>query len=143
MTPGSAMTNSAMTNAVRAQIRSLLRVEPREGGVRAQLFVDPKLIVLKDHFHDYPLLPGICMIQAVILACAARQGLDNLHVHTLKTAKMMHPVRPGEQLVIDAEMASGPNGSFVIKAKLSSGDKRCAEFSLVAGPHAVNGGIRP
>lgn len=132
-----------MTNVVREQIRSLLCVEPRESGVCAQLIVDPNLIVLGDHFRGYPILPGICMIQAVLLASAARQGLADLHVYTVKNAKMMYPVRPGERLVIDADIAPNPDGSFVIKAKLSSGDKRCAEFSLVAGPEAVNGGIRP
>jgi 3-hydroxyacyl-[acyl-carrier-protein] dehydratase len=120
-------------NRLREQIRSLLRVESREGGFRALLQVDPQLIVLPDHFPEFPLLPGICMIQAVLLAGAIRQDVAELHVRRLKNAKFTRPVRPGEQLVIDAEMIPGADGEFAIIATLSTADRPCAELSLVAG----------
>ena len=121
-------------NSLRQQIRSLLQVEPREGGFRAVFSVGPDLNVLPDHFPGQPILPGICMMQAVLLAGAARQGVADLHVRNLKNAKMMQPVWPGQKVIIDAEMTPADDGQFAIKAKLSVDDRRCAEFSLVAAP---------
>jgi 3-hydroxymyristoyl/3-hydroxydecanoyl-(acyl carrier protein) dehydratase len=128
---------------MREQIRCLLRVESRDGGFRALLHVDPQLAVLSDHFQGFPLLPGICMIQAVVLAGAIRQRVPDLRVRSLKYAKFTQPVRPGEQLVIEADMSASAAGEFTIKASLSVADRRCAEISLVAGLDATENGARP
>ncbi len=130
-------------NPVRQQIRSMLRLEPREGGFRALFDLDPNLNVLPDHFPNRPILPGICMIQAVLLAGAMWQGASDLCVHQLKNAKWLKPVQPGQQVTIDAEMIPVNDGDFHIKAKLSVSDKRCAEFSLVARPVSREQGARP
>ncbi len=124
-------------NPLRQQIRSMLRVENREAGFHAVLKVDRSLSVLDDHFPNHPILPGICMIQAVLLAAARRQGVDELHVRSMRNAKLMLPVRPGDEMVIDAQMTPAPDGTVAIKAKLTLAEKRCAEFSLVAGEGAI------
>jgi 3-hydroxyacyl-[acyl-carrier-protein] dehydratase len=121
-------------NAMRKQIQSLLKVQACPDGFRALLNVDPKLTVFPDHFRGYPLMPGICLMQAVVVASAISQGLEDLHVRALKNAKMMQPVLPGDQITIDAQITPDANGDFLIKAKLSSGEKRYAEFSIIAGP---------
>ncbi len=82
------------------------------------------------------------MVQAVLLAGAARHGVADLHVRKLKNAKLLQPVQPGQQVVIDAQMTPTDGGDFLIKAKLSAEDRRCAEFSLVAGPAAAGQGAR-
>jgi 3-hydroxymyristoyl/3-hydroxydecanoyl-(acyl carrier protein) dehydratase len=120
-------------NSMREQIRSLLTVESRENGFRAILDVDPDLPIFRDHFQDYPLLPGICLMQAVVIAGAIRQDVGELRVRAMKNAKMMQPVLPGDQLVIDAVMTPAANGDFLIKAQCFCKDKKCAEFTLVAG----------
>jgi 3-hydroxyacyl-[acyl-carrier-protein] dehydratase len=130
-------------NPVREQIRSMLRVENREGGFRALFDLDPGLNILRDHFPNRPILPGICMIQAVLLAGAERQGAGDLRVRQLKNAKWLQPIEPGQQVVIDAEMIPANDGDFHIKAKLSVSEKRCAEFSIVARPIAADEGARP
>jgi 3-hydroxyacyl-[acyl-carrier-protein] dehydratase len=126
-------------NPMREQIRSLLSVATHENGFRAVLTVDPKLTVFPDHFPGFPVLPGICLMQAVVLAGAIRAGVADLRVCTLKNAKLMQPALPGDQIVIEAEMAPGADGDFRIKARLFNGDKRCAEFSLVAGLATAEG----
>jgi 3-hydroxymyristoyl/3-hydroxydecanoyl-(acyl carrier protein) dehydratase len=60
--------------SIREQIRSMLRVTPREGGFRAVFQVSADLQILPDHFRDAPLLPGVCMVQAVLLAWAEAAG---------------------------------------------------------------------
>ena len=121
-------------NALREQIRSLLTVEARGQGYRAWFRVDAGLSFFPDHFPEYPLVPGICLMQAVVIAAAIRQGAGEFHIRSMKNAKMMQPVLPGDQIVIDGEMTARGDGDFLIKATFTKGDKRCAEFSLVAGP---------
>jgi 3-hydroxymyristoyl/3-hydroxydecanoyl-(acyl carrier protein) dehydratase len=118
--------------SLREQIRSMVRVEPREGGFRAVLTVDPKLSVLPDHFPARAILPGMCMVQAVLVAAAAARGVRDLRLTLLKNAKFMHPVVPGDQVVIEGRMEARPDGTEAIKAKLSMDERAVAEFSLQA-----------
>jgi 3-hydroxyacyl-[acyl-carrier-protein] dehydratase len=121
-------------NPLRTEIGKMLKLERREGGFGAVLAVDSKLPIFADHFPDQAILPGICLVQAVLLAGAASQGLDELRIRTLKNLKFMQPVRPGQCVLIDAQMTPVGDGEFSIKAKLSVEDRRCAEVSLVASP---------
>jgi 3-hydroxymyristoyl/3-hydroxydecanoyl-(acyl carrier protein) dehydratase len=119
-------------NPVREQIRSMIQVQPREGGFRALFNVGPELSVLPDHFPNRPILPGICMIQAVLLAGARQLSIPDLRMIALKNAKWLQPIAPAQQVVIEADMTPTTDGDFHIKAKLSAEGKRCAEFSLLA-----------
>ncbi len=125
--------------SLREQIRSMVRVEPREGGFRAVLTVDPSLSVLPDHFPGQPILPGMCMVQAVLVAAAAARGVRDLRLTLLKNAKFMHPVVPGDQVVIDGIMDARPDGIESIKAKLAMGAQAVAELSLQARPTEERG----
>jgi len=124
--------------SIREQIRSMLRVTPREGGFRAVFNVRTDLEILPDHFRDAPLLPGVCMVQAVLLAGAEAIGAADLRLLRLKTAKMMQPVLPGEEIVIDADLITDPSGDISIKARLFGGERRRAEFTLFARPVAAH-----
>jgi 3-hydroxymyristoyl/3-hydroxydecanoyl-(acyl carrier protein) dehydratase len=119
-------------NPLREQIRSLLRVEPTVGGFRAMFNMHPALMVLPDHFPDQPIMPGMCMIQLVLIAAGAAHGDQQMRLLVLKNAKFVQPVLPGDQVLIDAEMTA-VDGDLAIKAKLSANDSRRAEISLIAG----------
>jgi len=119
-------------NPLREQIRSLLRIEPTSGGFRAIFNMDPGLMVLPDHFPDQPIMPGMCMIELVLIAAGAAHGDQEMRLRVLKNAKFVQPVLPGDQVLIDAEMTA-VDGNLTIKAKLSANDSRRAEISLVAG----------
>ena len=129
-------------NPLRTEIGKMLKSERREGGFGAVLAVDGELSVFPDHFPDQAILPGICLVQAVLLAGAASQGLEELRIRTLKNLKFMQPVRPGQRVSIDAQMTPVGDGDFAIKAKLSVEDRRCAEISLVASPAIGSEGER-
>jgi 3-hydroxymyristoyl/3-hydroxydecanoyl-(acyl carrier protein) dehydratase len=119
-------------NPVRRQIQSMLRTEPRDGGFQAVLKFDGNLSILPDHFPNLPILPGICMLQAVLIAAAEARGVAELRVRHLKNSKLLQPVRPGDELRIDADMSDAPDGDILLKAKLWSADQKRAEFSLIA-----------
>ena len=109
----------------------MLRVEPRDGGFRAVFSVGADLMVLPDHFPGNPILPGICMVQAILVAGAMVKGAADLKLARLKNAKMMQPVQPGDEVVIEADVSEADAGP-AIKSKLLVGEQKRAEFSLVA-----------
>ena len=118
-------------NAIREQLRSMLKVEDTPEGFRATLTVNPDLSIFPDHFRETPLLPGVCMVQAVLLAAAESLGVAELRLSALKSAKMVQPIFPGEQIVIDGDIARGAADEFLIKARLNGPDRKRADFSLV------------
>jgi 3-hydroxymyristoyl/3-hydroxydecanoyl-(acyl carrier protein) dehydratase len=119
-------------NAVREQIRSMLTAESRDGGFRARLRVDPAFVLFPDHFSSQPIFPGICMLQAVLLAAGMARGRDELHLKQLKNSKLLQPVLPGDEVLIDGEIAGEDDGDLAIKARLFVADQKRAEFSLIA-----------
>jgi 3-hydroxymyristoyl/3-hydroxydecanoyl-(acyl carrier protein) dehydratase len=120
-------------NRLRKEISGMLQMEPREGGFGAVLDVDAALSVFPDHFRNQPILPGICLVQAVLLGAAERQGVDELRIRVLKNLKLMQPIRPGDRVTIEAEITPTADGDFAIKARLAMAERRCAEISLIAG----------
>ena len=124
-------------NSIRRQIKSMLTVEPRPGGFQAVFKVGHDLSILPDHFPYAQILPGICLIQAVLLSCAMSQGLEDMHLTTLKNAKLLQPILPGDEVLIDADTAAGSNGEITIKTRITGNGKRRAEFSLIARADAV------
>jgi len=121
-------------NSIREQIKSMLTVQPRPGGFTAAFKLAADLSILPDHFSNAPILPGVCLVQAVLIGGAIAQGHTNLRLTKLKNAKLMHPIRPGDQVHIEAETTVDPTGQIGIKAKVTGGEKRCAEISLLAIP---------
>ena len=127
-------------NPLRNQIAGMLTIQRRDGGFTADLVVDEKLPVFPDHFPDQPILPGICLVQAVLHAAAVYQGAADMRIRLLKNLKFMQPVRPGQTVNVDAQISPLPDGDFAIKARLSVEDRRCAEVSLVASAEKLPGG---
>lgn len=119
-------------NPVRLQIRSMLTCQPSPTGFRALFKVDPGFMLFPDHFPGEPVLPGICLVQAVLLAGESWLGGTELRLRTLKRAKFLGIVRPGDEIVIEASATHNDDGSVRIKADLSKKGKRVAQVSLTA-----------
>ena len=117
---------------VRLQIRSMLTLHPGPTGFRALLKVDPGFMLFPDHFPGRPVLPGICLVQAVLLAGEAWLVGTALRLGTLKSAKFLGIVQPGDEVVIEGIATHHDDGSVWIKADLSSRGKRIAQISLTA-----------
>jgi len=119
-------------NAVREQIQSMLTTERRDGGFHARLLLDSNFILFPDHFRAQPIFPGICMLQAVLIAAGKARGLFDLHLSQLKNSKLLQPVRPGDEVLIDGDITGDARGELTIKARLFVADQKRAEFSLIA-----------
>ncbi len=119
-------------NPVRLQIRSMLTSQPSPTGFRVLFKVDPDFMLFPDHFPGQPVLPGICLVQAVLLAGEAWLGGVALRLVTLKRAKFLGIVQPGDEIVIEGSATCHDDGSTRIKANLSKRGKRIAQISLTA-----------
>lgn len=120
-------------NSVRRQIGTTLSTETTPTGFRARFRIDPDFLLFPDHFPGFPVLPGVCLIQAVLLAGETWGGGRELHLATLKSAKFLGAVRPGDEVVIEGAAARHADGSVQIKADLSRAAERVARVSLSAG----------
>lgn len=138
------------TNPLLAELATMVRVEVVDGGYHATLKVEPTLSVLKDHFAQQPILPGVCMVQVALLAAARVLGRPALRLVTIKNAKMVHPILPGDvvdfygqiQLMeqpandkseqSDAAESAASSERWQIRTRLTMAEKRVAELSLIA-----------
>jgi 3-hydroxymyristoyl/3-hydroxydecanoyl-(acyl carrier protein) dehydratase len=114
------------------QIRAMLQTTPREGGFQSVFQVDKDFALFPDHFPQLPILPGICIAQAVLMSAAQAQDVPVLRLCVLKRAKLMQPIRPGDTIEINADMACLEDGTYSVKATLLAKGTRCAEISLIA-----------
>ncbi len=114
----------------------MLTVDPRPGGYRAAFTLSPDLSILPDHFSYAPILPGICIVQSVLISAAMAAGQDDLQMLALKNAKLLQPILPGETVQIDAD-TSEADGRITVKAKITGNGKRRAEISLMASKVAA------
>lgn len=119
-------------NSVQRQIRSMLTPQPDSTGFGVLLKVDPDFTLFPDHFPGQPILPGICLVQAVLLAGEAWLGGTALRLGTLKNAKFLGVVQPGDEVMIGGSATRNDDGSVRIKADLTSDGKRIAHVSLTA-----------
>ena len=112
-------------------VSRVLECEPGVS-VKAELDVDPALPLFAGHFPDYPVLPGVIIMEALAQAascCLLAQedkagslgffaGIDN--------AKFRNQVRPGDILTLEATIVKSSRRMCVAEVKASVGDTVCA-----------------
>jgi 3-hydroxyacyl-[acyl-carrier-protein] dehydratase len=81
------------------------------------------------HFPGEPVLPGVCVVQAVLVACAERFG-RNVQLRRLDSAKFTSPVRPGERLELRLR-ASQAEAGVRVRAEIAVSGRKAGQFLLV------------
>ena len=82
------------------------------------------------HFPGNPILPGATLLAEIIGAIGA--GLPGLICRHIVAAKFLHPVRPGDLLVIDWE--DTPDGDVRFTGTRGSDGSRVLAGALRFGP---------
>jgi len=114
-------------------------VEPGRSASAAVRF-DPEDEVFEDHFPGMPLVPGTLLVEAMgqaaggMLVPAAGEGRWPLLV-MIEQAKFRRPVRPGDDVRLEANVLSTRGDSARVRTAASVGGQRVAEATLVF--HAV------
>jgi 3-hydroxymyristoyl/3-hydroxydecanoyl-(acyl carrier protein) dehydratase len=115
----------AKAGPMKIEMNAITNTEPVHEGAFTASFCFPETFVGFDgHFPKQPVLPGICLIQAVLVAAQKATG-RNLTLSEIVLAKFISVVLPNQQVqaacTVDAEM---------VRAKLSRGEDRVAEIRL-------------
>lgn len=77
---------------------------------------------LAGHFPGNPVQPGVLTIDAIRRATAAATG-GGLRIGRVTSARFLAPVRPGDELEIEAEVTGpGPDGLVTVAARCRLGD---------------------
>ena len=107
------------------EIKQHVRADSVEEGAFSAEFCFPSTFSGFDgHFPENPVLPGICLIQAVLAATEMARD-QKLKLTEIALAKFFSVSQPGETLTavcrVDEEM---------VRAKISRGEDRVAEIRL-------------
>jgi 3-hydroxyacyl-[acyl-carrier-protein] dehydratase len=89
------------------------------------------------HFPDYPVMPGVLVLEALIqlstlLAASSGEPVPGT-VTSLDRVRFKRQVTPGDALVLDTRMAGG--GRFVVRASVD--DETATEAEIVLVPDAA------
>lgn len=112
-------------------VSRVLECEPGVS-IKAELDVDPDLPLFKGHFPDYPVLPGVIIMEALAQAASfsilvAREAEGTLGFFAgIDNAKFRNQVRPGDTLTLEATVVKSSRRMCVAEVKASVGDTVCA-----------------
>ena len=89
-----------------------------------------------DHFPGFPMMPECLMIEAMaqtagILVGEARGFKEKVILAKIKKAVFHHYVRPGDTIILNAEIESIAAEAASTVGKIKCGDKLIAEISLM------------
>ena len=112
-------------------VSRVLECEPGVS-VKAELDVSPDLPLFEGHFPDYPVLPGVIIMEALAQAASfsilvAREAEGALGFFAgIDNAKFRNQVRPGDTLTLEATIVKSSRRMCVAEVKASVGDTVCA-----------------
>jgi 3-hydroxymyristoyl/3-hydroxydecanoyl-(acyl carrier protein) dehydratase len=98
------------------------------GSCSARLTFPPEFVGFQGHFPGNPILPGVCLIEAVLGVLESAHGKP-LRLKKVASAKFREPVKPGQPIVIDCASSADERG-FRISAQVSCAGARVAELVL-------------
>lgn len=112
-------------------VSRVLECEPGVS-VKAELDVDPALPLFAGHFPDYPVLPGVIIMEALAQAASFSILVEREAEGTLgffagiDNAKFRNQVRPGDTLTLEATIVKSSRRMCVAEVKALVGDTVCA-----------------
>ena len=115
----------------------LIALDPGKTG-SGDYLVRPEETFLKGHFPGRPLLPGVLLIEAAAqLAGVVAQSdpkippLPGLKLTAVRSAKIVGTARPGETILINAEVTGRLGNLVQAKASVCVGDRQVLQVELV------------
>lgn len=112
-------------------LKSLLIAKRNEqdGIVYAEFRFSPELEVFKGHFPQKPILPGIFQVEMVRCALESVTG-KRFSVAEIKKAKWLHPVLPGDTVILEATSIPDSRG-LSVRANMRVGIDKVAELTII------------
>ena len=93
-------------------------------------FVFPEdFIGFQGHFPSSKVLPGVCQIQCII-SMLEKWKKKTVLLKEIVLAKFLSPVLPLEEVTCVCKDITGTDDNLIVKAFISKGENRVAEFKL-------------
>jgi 3-hydroxyacyl-[acyl-carrier-protein] dehydratase len=88
-----------------------------------------EFVGFKGHFPERPVLPGVCIIQAVL--CMLEQAVqERPKLKEIISAKFFAPVTCNEKIVFTVRQSPEGSEERLVKALITNGEKKIAEIKL-------------
>ena len=100
--------------------------------VTAELDISPELDIFKGHFPDYPVFPGVLLMEALAQAASfcilvEREAGGSIGFLTgIDKAKFRNQVRPGDLVTLKAQITKSSSRMCVAEVEALIGDRVCA-----------------
>jgi 3-hydroxyacyl-[acyl-carrier-protein] dehydratase len=94
--------------------------------------IDPADPVFDGHYPGFPILPGLFLLEYVHAVVRTSAVAEGMHLVGLERARFTRPVRPGDEIRIEASLTMGADVTCV--ASVSTVDGPVAEFRLRYAP---------
>ncbi len=113
----------------------VIELDPAGGLVRAECAVPEASPVFEGHFPDYPILPGVLMIETMAqtggwLALAMQRFTRMAFLAQVREAKLRAFVQPGAHLSATARLVHDGSGYAVMTGQLELDAKTVAEAEI-------------
>ena len=115
-------------------------VEQTQDSIRTRKKVGPEEPFFKGHYPDYPIMPGVllleCLFQAGAILMSKRFGFKEGRVPVItrvQNVKFKNAVRPGDELDISVIYSENVGPAHYMKGKATANDKTVvtAEFTAM------------
>ena len=101
-----------------------------DGKITARFAFPSEFIGFKGHFPNRPVLPGVCIIQAVTAIFKAFKK-EEVKLREIVSAKFFTPVSPNQELFFACRSANEESDQSLIKVLVVNGDeKKIAKLQL-------------
>jgi 3-hydroxyacyl-[acyl-carrier-protein] dehydratase len=96
--------------------------------------IDPADPVFDGHYPGFPILPGLFLLEHVHAVVRTAAVAEGMHLVGLDRAKFLRPVRPGDEVRVDATLTMGATDVTCV-ASVSTVEDVVADFRLRYAPH--------
>jgi 3-hydroxyacyl-[acyl-carrier-protein] dehydratase len=119
-------------NVLTRELQSCLVLIPpgEDGDVAATFTLSPDFSGFKGHFPGNPVLPGVCMVQAVLVMFATHNK-GPVTLKRILSAKWFAPVKPGAVLRFACRVRKDKLIETAIRAHVTCGETKVADLSLL------------